>query len=146
MPAVARAYRDAGIRWVVIGDENYGEGSAREHAAMQPRYLGGVAIVCRSFARIHETNLKKQGMLPLTFEHRDDYDRVPTDAWVDIVGMAEDGGLSPSSRLRLRVHPADGGAVFELPLRHTLSEDQVEWIKAGSALNHVAQQAAATGA
>lgn len=127
---------------MIIGDENYGEGSAREHAAMQPRYLGGVAVLCRSFARIHETNLKKQGVLPLTFANRDDYNKVPSDATVDILGLS-DGPLTPESQLRLRVHYTDGRPTVDLPLKHTLSADQITWFKAGSALNYVAKEAAA---
>ena len=152
VPDVARAYKRAGVRWVVIGDENYGEGSAREHAAMQPRHLGGVAVIARSFARIHETNLKKQGMLPLTFADPRDYDRVPSDAVLDIVGLCgrgegEEGGeggegdegFTPSSVLSLVVRSSDGGRVeATIPLHHTFSQDQIEWFRAGSALNRVA--------
>ncbi|GAA5954183.1 hypothetical protein JCM21900_006955 [Sporobolomyces salmonicolor] len=87
VPQVAAQYRDQGLGWVVIGDENYGEGSSREHAALEPRYLGGTAVITRSFARIHETNLKKQGMLPLNFKNPADYDRVKSDDKVDLIAQ-----------------------------------------------------------
>ncbi|KAI8866371.1 aconitase iron-sulfur domain-containing protein, partial [Ramicandelaber brevisporus] len=138
VPAVARDYKAHGIAWVVVGDENYGEGSAREHAAMQPRYLGGKAVIVRSFARIHETNLKKQGVLPLTFADPADYDRVAPSDRVSVVGLA---GLSPQSQLHLRLHKADGSEV-SIPVNHTLNDTQIEWFKAGSALNCIAQQTA----
>jgi aconitate hydratase len=95
----------AGIKWVVIGDENYGEGSSREHAALEPRYLNGAAIITRSFARIHETNLKKQGMLPLTFANPSDYDKINPDDKVDIVGLQD---FKEGVPLTLRVHPKNG--------------------------------------
>lgn len=137
VPEVARAYRDAGIGWVVIGDFNYGEGSAREHAAMQPRFLGGVAVIARSFARIHETNLKKQGMLPLTFADPGDYDKIPSNALLNIVGFEQ--GFLPSTLLQLVVaNPVSREEIAVVPLKHTFSENQIEWFKAGSALNYVA--------
>jgi aconitate hydratase len=105
VPAVARDYKSKGIKWVVIGDENYGEGSSREHAALEPRYLNGAAIIVKSFARIHETNLKKQGMLPLTFANPSDYDKINPDDKVDIVGLTE---FKEGTPLTLRVHPKDG--------------------------------------
>jgi aconitate hydratase len=132
VPEVARQYRDSGIGWVVIGDENYGEGSSREHAALEPRFLGGKAVITKSFARIHETNLKKQGVLPLTFVNPADYDRIGGHDSVDLLGVT---GLAPGSQVTLRVHPADGSASFEVPLAHTYNEEQIEWFKAGSALN-----------
>ncbi|KAA0147139.1 hypothetical protein FNF31_06517 [Cafeteria roenbergensis] len=131
VPAVAAAYRDAGIGWVVIGDENYGEGSSREHAALEPRFLGGRAIIVRSFARIHETNLKKQGMLPLTFADPADYDRITGTDRVDIVGLAD---LAPGKNVTMVVTPQEGES-FEVELEHTFNEEQLEWFKAGSALN-----------
>ena len=94
-----------GIKWVVIGDENYGEGSSREHAALEPRYLNGAAIIVRSFARIHETNLKKQGMLPLTFANPADYDKINPDDTVDIIGLTD---FKEGQPLTLRVHPKNG--------------------------------------
>jgi aconitate hydratase len=135
-PDVARHYKAQGLKWVVFGDENFGEGSSREHAAMEPRHLGGAAIIVRSFARIHESNLKKQGMLPLTFANAADYDRVQEDDRVDITGL---GALAPGKPLELVLHHKDGSAERFL-VNHTLSAEQIEWFKAGSALNYVARQ------
>lgn len=134
VPAVARDYKKKGIKWVVIGDWNYGEGSSREHAALEPRHLGGVAIVTRSFARIHETNLKKQGMLPLTFIDPADYDKIPTDATVDIKCTE----LEVGKPITMTVHPKDGKP-FDIKLAHTFNEPQIAWFKAGSALNRMAE-------
>ena len=105
VPQTAAYYRDHGVKWVVIGDHNYGEGSSREHAALEPRYLGGLAIIVRSFARIHETNLKKQGMLALTFANPEDYDKVQPDDKVDIVGLES---FAPGKNLTLVAKHADG--------------------------------------
>ncbi|MBM4281034.1 MAG: aconitate hydratase [Deltaproteobacteria bacterium] len=135
-PDVARAYKAAGVPWIAVGDENYGEGSSREHAAMQPRHLGGRAILVRSFARIHESNLKKQGMLPLTFASAVDYDKVREDDLADIVGLT---AIAPGQPLMVRLHHADG-TKDEFAVNHTLSAEQIEWFKAGSALNLVAAQ------
>ncbi|KAJ4388166.1 Aconitate hydratase mitochondrial [Gnomoniopsis smithogilvyi] len=134
VPAVARDYKSKGIRWVVVGDWNYGEGSSREHAALEPRHLGGLAIITRSFARIHETNLKKQGMLPLTFIDPADYDKIPTDAKVDIKCTE----LEPGKPITLVVKPKDGKP-FEIKLAHTFNAGQIEWFKNGSALNTMAK-------
>ncbi len=134
--AVAREYKAQGIGWVVVGDENYGEGSSREHAAMEPRYLGGRAIVVKSFARIHETNLKKQGMLPLTFANPADYDKVQEDDRVSIVGLNTFAAGVP---LRMILKHSDG-TVDEVMLNHTFNENQIQWFKAGSALNLIAAQ------
>jgi aconitate hydratase len=131
---VARDYKAQGLGWVVIGDENYGEGSSREHAAMEPRWLGGRAIVVKSFARIHETNLKKQGMLPLTFANPADYDRVREDDRVSIIGLAT---FTPGVSLRMVLKHTDGTA-DEIALNHTFNQNQIEWFKAGSALNLIA--------
>jgi aconitate hydratase len=131
LPDLARAYRDAGIAWVAIGDENYGEGSSREHAAMEPRYLNGRAIIARSFARIHETNLKKQGVLALTFVDPDDYERILADDTIDILGLAE---LAPDRPLTVRIHHADGRST-DITCRHTMSDEHIAWFRAGSALN-----------
>ena len=128
VPDVARAYKAASVGWVVIGDENYGEGSSREHAALEPRYLGGKAIVVKSFARIHETNLKKQGMLPLTFASAADYDKIDAHDKVDISGLAS---FAPGKPLTLTVHKK-GGAKVELKVNHTFNEEQIGWFKAGS--------------
>jgi len=138
-PDVARAYKKAGVPWIVVGDENFGEGSSREHAAMEPRHLGGRAILVRSFARIHESNLKKQGVLPLTFAAAADYDKVKEDDVVDIVGLTT---LSPGKQLTVRLTHKDGSKE-EFSVNHSMSEEQIAWFKAGSALNMVAAQAAA---
>ena len=130
-PTVARAYKAQGLPWVVIGDENYGEGSSREHAAMEPRYLGGVAIIARSFARIHETNLKKQGLLPLTFANKADYEKVREDDRISVVGLK---GLAPGKPLEVVLHHADG-TEDRFQVNHTFNAEQVGWFKAGSALN-----------
>jgi len=132
VPDVARQYKADGIKWVVIGDENYGEGSSREHAALEPRHLGGYAVIVKSFARIHETNLKKQGMLPLTFADPSDYDKISGNDTVAITGL---GSFTPGKALTLVVTPSDGSASFEISLNHTFNEEQIEWFKNGSALN-----------
>ena len=130
-PNVARQYKAAGQQWVIFGDENYGEGSSREHAAMEPRHMGGRAVIVRSFARIHETNLKKQGVLPLTFADPADYDRVRGDDIVAIEGIARIGqGGSPD----LVLTHADG-STERIATRNTISRDQYAWFVAGSALN-----------
>jgi aconitate hydratase len=134
--AVAREYKKAGLGWIVVGDENYGEGSSREHAAMEPRWLGGRAIVVKSFARIHETNLKKQGMLPLTFANPADYDKVREDDRVTITGFDR---FAPGSTLTMVLKHAGGGE-DRLTLNHTFNENQIGWFKAGSALNLIAAQ------
>jgi aconitate hydratase len=135
VPEVAREYKAKGINWVVAGDENYGEGSSREHAAMEPRFLGGRAIIVKSFARIHETNLKKQGMLPLTFDTPADYDKIREDDRVSIIGLIE---LKPDSKLKLLLKHSDG-TTDEINLNHTMNEAQIRWFKAGSALNLIAE-------
>jgi aconitate hydratase len=132
-PKVARAYKNAGQRWVVVGDENYGEGSSREHAAMEPRYLGGVAIIVRSFARIHESNLKKQGLLPLTFKNAADYDKVQEDDKVSLVGLS---GLAPGKDVKCILHHSNGKDE-EIALKHTFNQEQLGWFRAGSALNQL---------
>ncbi|CAG8401298.1 unnamed protein product [Penicillium salamii] len=137
VPATARDYKARGVKWVVIGDWNYGEGSSREHAALEPRHLGGLAIITRSFARIHETNLKKQGMLPLTFSEPADYDRINPEDKVDLLCTE----LEVGKPVTLRVHPKDGGAAFDISLSHTFNESQIEWFHDGSALNTMARKA-----
>ncbi len=134
--AIARDYKARKIGWLVVGDENYGEGSSREHAAMEPRYLGGRAIITRSFARIHETNLKKQGMLPLTFANPDDYNKVREDDRISIRGLAQ---FSPGKPLTMILRHSDG-TIDECVLNHTFNAHQIEWFKAGSALNLMAQK------
>jgi aconitate hydratase len=131
VPAVARAIKASGLRWVVVGDENYGEGSSREHAAMSPRHLGAAAVIVRSFARIHESNLKKQGILPLTFANPEDYDKVREDDRVSLVGLA---ALAPGGEVAGVLHHADG-TEEKIRLRHTLNDEQIGWFRAGSALN-----------
>jgi aconitate hydratase A / 2-methylisocitrate dehydratase len=128
---IARALRAAGQPWIAIGDENYGEGSSREHAAMSPRYLGAAAVLVRSFARIHETNLKKQGVLPLTFQDPADYDRFEQNDRVSIVGLYT---LEPDKPVTVRIKKP-GGRTEELQLRHTMTREQIAWFRAGSALN-----------
>jgi aconitate hydratase len=128
---IARDYRSRGKRWVVIGDFNYGEGSSREHAALSPRLLGGVAVLARSFARIHETNLKKQGLLALRFQNADDYERVREDDRISLVDL---GNLAPGRPVRCVVRHTDGTA-DTLNLEHSFSAPQIEWFRAGSALN-----------
>jgi aconitate hydratase A / 2-methylisocitrate dehydratase len=138
VPAVARDYKGRGLRWVVVGDDNYGEGSSREHAAMSPRFLGAAAIITRSFARIHESNLKKQGVLPLTFADPAVYDRVQEMDKVSLLGL---GGLQPGKPVQAKITHGDGSSeTFEL--RHTLNAEQIEWFKAGSALNLLAKKPA----
>jgi aconitate hydratase len=134
VPEAAREYKAKGIGWVVVGDENYGEGSSREHAAMEPRYLGGKAIIVKSFARIHETNLKKQGMLPLTFADPKDYDKIREDDKVTIFVSQ----LAPEKPLKMIVKHSDG-TQDEIWLNHTMNASQIEWFKAGSALNLIAK-------
>ena len=129
--AVARDYKAHNLRWVVIGDHNYGEGSSREHAALSPRLLGGAAIIARSFARIHETNLKKQGLLALTFSDPADYDKVRQDDRVSLVNLKE---LAPGKPVKCILHHADG-TTEELLLNHSFGAAQIEWFRVGSALN-----------
>jgi aconitate hydratase len=133
VPQVARAYKAAGRRWLVVGDENYGEGSSREHAAMEPRHLGCAAVLVRSFARIHETNLKKQGILPLTFADPADYDRVLQDDRVAIGPLAD---LAPGRPLTVTLKHGDG-ATESFDVLHTFTEEQIAWFRAGSALNRI---------
>ena len=131
---VARDYKARGAGWIVVGDENYGEGSSREHAAMEPRHLGGRVIIVTSFARIHETNLKKQGMLALTFSDPADYDRIREDDRLSIIGLT---GFAPGNPLMLRITHSDG-SIEKCGVNHTYNEAQIGWFKAGSALNLIA--------
>ena len=130
-PSIARQYKDKGLRWVVIGDYNYGEGSSREHAAMSPRYLGCASVIVRSFARIHETNLKKQGVLALTFANPSDYDKIRETDRVSIVGLSE---MQPGKQLQAYIHHEDGTKESIL-LNHSYNNFQIKWFQAGSALN-----------
>ena len=136
VPATQRDYKAHGIGTVVVGDENYGEGSSREHAAMEPRHLGVRAIVVKSFARIHETNLKKQGMLALTFANKEDYDKVQEDDSIEIRGVTE---FAPGKQLTMVLTHADG-TTDKIKLNHTYNQQQIEWFKAGSALNLIRKQ------
>ncbi len=136
VPEVARDYKARGQNWVVVGDENYGEGSSREHAALEPRFLGGRVIIVKSFARIHETNLKKQGMLPLTFANPADYDKIREDDKVSLKGLTE---FAPGKQVTLIVKHSDG-KTDEIKLNHTFNERQFDWFRAGSALNLIAKQ------
>ena len=136
VPATARAYKAQGIGSIVVGDENYGEGSSREHAAMEPRHLGVKAVLVKSFARIHETNLKKQGMLALTFQNKDDYDLVQEGDLVDVLGLKE---LAPGKPVEIRLHHPDG-STDRFNADHTLNKNQIEWFKAGSALNLIKKE------
>ena len=138
VPATARAYKAANIGSVVVGDENYGEGSSREHAAMEPRHLGVRAIVVRSFARIHETNLKKQGMLALTFVNKEDYDKVQEDDSIDIIGL---NSFTPGKPLTMVLNHKNGSK-DEISLNHTYNEPQIGWFKAGGALNVIRAEVA----
>ncbi|ODH45876.1 aconitate hydratase, mitochondrial [Paracoccidioides brasiliensis] len=141
IPDLAAKWKAAGTEWLVVAEDNYGEGSAREHAALQPRYLGGRIIAAKSFARIHETNLKKQGVVPLTFKDKADYDRIDACDSVDTVGLYEVLTSGGQGVVRLRVTKKDGSEVFEIPMKHTLSKDQCGFILAGSALNLLAKKA-----
>ncbi|CAN5486761.1 aconitate hydratase [soil metagenome] len=138
LPNLAKKYGDAGIRWVAIGDRNYGEGSSREHAAMEPRFRGGVVIITRSFARIHETNLKKQGLVPLTFADPDTYDLIDEGDRISVLGLPP----VPGKNVHCQIVKRDG-TVVDFEGVHTFSDEQVEWFMAGSALNVVRRKVAA---
>lgn len=139
VPATQRTYKAAGVGTIVVGDENYGEGSSREHAAMEPRHLGVRAVLVKSFARIHETNLKKQGMLGLTFAVKEDYDKILEDDTIDITGLTE---FAPNKPLAIYLHHADGTSDI-IQANHTYNEQQIEWFKAGAALNIIRREFAA---
>jgi len=128
---IARDYKAHGVKWVAVGDDNYGEGSSREHAALSPRLLGGVGVIARSFARIHESNLKKQGLLALTFQNPADYDRIRADDRLSLVGLTE---MAPGQPVECRINHSDGTSET-LRLNHTFSASQLEWFRKGSALN-----------
>ena len=133
VPEAAEAYREAGMGSIIVGDENYGEGSSREHAAMEPRFLGVKVVIVKSYARIHETNLKKQGLLALTFANKDDYNKIQEDDVIDIIGLKE---FTPGKQLSLVLHHSDGNS-DEIKANHTYNKNQIEWFKAGSALNMI---------
>jgi aconitate hydratase len=130
-PAVARDYKAHKTGWIVIGDQNYGEGSSREHAAMSPRFLGCKAVVVRSFARIHETNLKKQGILAFTFEKPEDYNLIQEDDKISFTGL---NNLKPEQPVEMVILHSDGTKVTT-HVKHTMTDEQIEWFKCGSALN-----------
>jgi aconitate hydratase len=136
VPDSGRAYQKAGISTIIFGEENLGEGSSREHAAMEPRYLGVKAVIVKSFARIHQTNLKKQGMLALTFANPADYDKVRQDDLIDIVGFDT---FSPDKNLAILLHHADGTSE-QFEVEHTYNQQQIDWVKAGSALNKIREE------
>jgi aconitate hydratase len=138
VPATQRDYKAHGIGSIVVGDENYGEGSSREHAAMEPRHLGVRAILVKSFARIHETNLKKQGMLAITFANSDDYEKIQENDKIDITGLIE---FAPGKQLTVVLHHQDG-TVDSFAVNHTYNAQQIEWFKAGGALNIIRKQMA----
>jgi aconitate hydratase len=133
---IARAYKAKKLGWAAVGDKNYGEGSSREHAAMSPRFLGCRVVLVRSFARIHETNLKKQGVLPLTFADPADYDRLRQDDRLSFIGLDK---LAPGQRVEVRIDHADGSQEGFFAL-HSMTRDQIAWFRAGSALNLIRLQ------
>jgi aconitate hydratase len=135
-PEIAKHYGEEGVGWVAVGDENYGEGSSREHAAMEPRFRNAKAIMVRSFARIHEANLKKQGVLPLTFSDPDTYDQIDEDDRISIFGLAE---LAPDRPVQCRIDKPDGSTV-DFECTHTMNHEQIEWFEAGGALNIIRQR------
>ena len=136
VPDVAATYRDNSMGSIVIGDENYGEGSSREHAAMEPRFMGVKAVIAKSFARIHETNLKKQGLLPLLFVNTDDYDLIREDDRVDVLGLTS---IAPGQNLQVVLYHNDGSS-SQFEVHHTMNDAQIEWFKQGSALNLIKQK------
>jgi len=131
VPATQRAYKAAGVGSIIVGDENYGEGSSREHAAMEPRHLGVRAVLVKSFARIHETNLKKQGMLALTFIDKDDYNKIQENDSIDILGLTT---FAPNEPLTVVLNHQDGTSE-QIQVNHTYNAQQIGWFKAGAALN-----------
>ena len=136
VPDSARAYQKKGISTIIFGEENLGEGSSREHAAMEPRFLGVKAVVVKSFARIHQTNLKKQGMLALTFANPSDYDKVRQDDKVSILGFES---FAPGKPLQIRLDHADGSS-DTFAVNHSYNQQQIDWVRAGSALNLIRQE------
>jgi aconitate hydratase len=137
-PEIAKHLHEEGVSWVAVGDENYGEGSSREHAAMEPRFRNGKVILVRSFARIHETNLKKQGMLPLTFADPSVYDEIEQGDTLSFLGLAD---LAPDTPVKAQIVKPDGSKV-DFECNHTFSPEQIEWFKAGGALNIIRQRTA----
>ena len=136
VPKTQRHYKSAGIYTIVVGDHNYGEGSSREHAAMEPRHLGVAAVIVKSFARIHETNLKKQGMLGLTFANESDYDLIQEDDTFNFIDLNE---FSPGKPLTIEVTHSDS-TIDKIVVNHTYNDSQIEWYNEGSALNLIKKQ------
>ena len=136
LPETQRAYKAAGVGSVIVADENYGEGSSREHAAMEPRFLGVKAVIVKSFARIHETNLKKQGLLGVTFDNKEDYNKILEDDIIGIIGLIN---FAVDKPLEVRLHHKDGSTDSFL-VNHTYNEQQIEWYKAGGALNIIRRE------
>ena len=136
LPELAKMYHEKNIFWIAIGDDNYGEGSSREHAAMEPRFRGCKVVLVKSFARIHEANLKKQGVLPLTFDNPEDYDLIKWDDKISTVNLTS---IAPRSNIKLLLSHNDGTS-HEIVANHSLSDDQIEWFKAGSALNYLSKK------
>jgi aconitate hydratase len=128
---IAREYKKQNISWIIVGDENYGEGSSREHAAMTPRYLGCVAVIAKSFARIHETNLKKQGVLALTFDNPEDYNKIHED---DVISINQLNDISPGKPVECIISHTNKTSE-KIILNHSFNDSQTEWFKAGSAMN-----------
>ena len=139
VPATARGYKADGVSTVVVGDHNYGEGSSREHAAMEPRHLGVAAVIVKSFARIHETNLKKQGMLGLTFQNEADYDLIQEDDTFNFIDIAD---FAPDTPLTVEIVHADGSK-DTIKVNHTYNDAQIAWYREGSALNLIKKESAA---
>ena len=133
LPDIAKAYHEEGLNWIAVGDENYGEGSSREHAAMEPRFRGCKVVLVKSFARIHEANLKKQGILPLTFENKEDYDLIDQEDKITIKNLEE---IAPDVPVVISIEKT-GGETKDIKANHSLSDEQIEWFKAGSALNSI---------
>ncbi|MEC7891983.1 MAG: aconitate hydratase, partial [Actinomycetota bacterium] len=133
LPDIAKSYHEEGINWIAVGDENYGEGSSREHAAMEPRFRGCKVVLVKSFARIHEANLKKQGILPLTFENKDDYDLIEQEDKITIENLE---AIAPDTSINITIEKANG-ETKDIKANHSLSDEQIEWFKAGSALNSI---------
>jgi aconitate hydratase len=131
VPFVAKVYKNSGIGSVVVGEENFGEGSSREHAAMEPRFLSVKAVIVKSFARIHETNLKKQGVLTLTFSNKEDYNKIRENDKIDVTGLNE---LTPGRQLQIVLKHSDG-SIDNIAANHSYNNAQILWFKAGSALN-----------
>lgn len=140
VPAVARDYKANKIKWCAVGEDNYGEGSSREHAALEPRHLGGVAVIVKSFARIHETNLKKQGMLALTFANPGDYDKIQPSSKISLLNLKDFGPGKP-----VECEIKNNGSSDKIKLNHSFNEQQILWFKAGSALNLMKEMAAKGG-